>query len=265
MIPAVFSETAPPETEYAESPPPAPLRALVRCLWRSAPSGPRRIVPDGCLDLVAGAGQVFVAGPDTGAWSSSTTPGAVLHGLRFRPGTAPGVLGVAADELRDTRVPLAELWGREGAVLAERVLEGRLSLAELVRGRPSEPDPAIMAMIEHLERGPSRVGALPAPPNERDPSPLATIPLPPGRRGPSPLDARQSPLGERQLRRRFTVAVGYGPATYLRISRFQRAIAAAPRTTGLAELAAVAGYADQAHLARDCRAFSGSPPGSYFS
>jgi hypothetical protein len=222
-------------TVYSESLPPEPVRQAVRCLWRSAPRGPQRIVPDGCLDLVAGDGEVFVAGPDTGAWSSVTTPGAVLHGLRFRPGAAAGVLGVAADELRDTRVPLAALWGHEGAVLAERVLDGTLSLAEVVRRRPAEPDPAVTAAVAQLERGPSRVGALP------------------------------SPLSERQLRRRFTIAVGYGPATYLRVTRFQRAIAAAPRVTGLAELAATAGYADQAHLARDCRALTGLTPSAYFS
>ncbi|HEY3709777.1 MAG TPA: helix-turn-helix domain-containing protein [Amycolatopsis sp.] len=222
-------------TVYSESLPPEPVRQTVRCLWRSAPRGPQRIVPDGCLDLVAGDGEVFVAGPDTGAWSSVTTPGAVLHGLRFRPGAAAGVLGVAADELRDTRVPLAALWGHEGTVLAERVLDGTLSLAEVVRRRPAEPDPAVTAVVAQLERGPSRVGALP------------------------------SPLSERQLRRRFTIAVGYGPATYLRVTRFQRAIAAAPRVTGLAELAVTAGYADQAHLARDCRALTGLTPSAYFS
>jgi helix-turn-helix protein/uncharacterized protein DUF6597 len=220
---------------YSESLPPEPVRHAVRCLWRSAPRGPQRIVPDGCLDLVAGDGEVFVAGPDTAAWSSVTSPGAVLHGLRFRPGAAAGVLGVAADELRDTRVPLAALWGHEGAVLTERVLDGTLSLAEVVRRRPAEPDPAVTAVVAHLERGPSRVGALPA------------------------------SLGERQLRRRFTIAVGYGPATYLRVTRLQRAIAAAPRVTGLAELAATAGYADQAHLARDCRALTGLTPSAYFS
>jgi hypothetical protein len=243
--PAPFSPALCSPAPYSEAPPPEPLRPLVRCLWRSAPRGPQRIVPDGCLDLVAGDGEVFVAGPDTGAWSSLTAPGAVLHGLRFRPGAAAGVLGVAADELRDTRVPLAELWGHEGAVLAAQVLDGTLSLADVVRRRHAEPDPAVTAVVAHLERGPSRVGALPAPPGERQ------------------LGHHQ--LGERQLRRRFTIAVGYGPATYLRVTRFQRAIAAAPRSTGLAELAAAAGYADQAHLARECRALTGLTPSAYLS
>jgi AraC-like DNA-binding protein len=71
-------------------------------------------------------------------------------------------------------------------------------------------------------------------------------------------------VSERRLRRRFVQAVGYGPATYLRVSRFQRAVALAPGVAGLAALAAAAGYADQAHLSRDCRALTGLTPRGYF-
>ena len=61
-------------------------------------------------------------------------------------------------------------------------------------------------------------------------------------------------LGERQLRRRFERAVGYGPATLVRIQRFQHFLALAERQPGaaLSRLAAEAGYADQAHLTREC-------------
>jgi transcriptional regulator GlxA family with amidase domain len=76
--------------------------------------------------------------------------------------------------------------------------------------------------------------------------------------------ARAAGLSERQLRRRFERAVGYGPATLARVLRFQRFLhrANAPDSAGapLARLAAEAGYADQAHLARECRRLSGLPP-----
>lgn len=224
---------------YEESAPPGVLAGVARCLWRSAERAPKRIVPDGCLDLVAGEKEVFVAGPDTGAWSSVTRPGAVLRGLRFVPGLAPAVLGVAADELRDRRVPLGELWGREGTLITEQVLDGTLSLGAVVVRRMADatpPDRAVRALIRRLEAGPPRVA--PA--------------------------AGQLAVGERQLRRRFVQAVGYGPATYLRVTRFQRAITLAPRSPGLAALAAAAGYADQAHLSRDCRDLTGLTPRAYF-
>ncbi|WP_410616705.1 DUF6597 domain-containing transcriptional factor, partial [Amycolatopsis sp. lyj-109] len=65
---------------------PGALRGVARCVWRPASEGPTRIVPDGCVDLVVGGGAVFVAGPDTAAWSSVTAPGVALTGVRFVPG-----------------------------------------------------------------------------------------------------------------------------------------------------------------------------------
>jgi transcriptional regulator GlxA family with amidase domain len=68
-------------------------------------------------------------------------------------------------------------------------------------------------------------------------------------------------LGDRQLRRRFADAVGYGPKTLDRILRFQRFLVLARATTAnLARLAIEAGYADQAHLTRECTRLSGLPP-----
>jgi AraC-like DNA-binding protein len=70
-------------------------------------------------------------------------------------------------------------------------------------------------------------------------------------------------LSERQLRRRCHAAVGYGPKTLQRVLRFQRFVRmldASGGTVNLAEGAAAAGYADQAHLTRECGALSGLPP-----
>jgi transcriptional regulator GlxA family with amidase domain len=68
-------------------------------------------------------------------------------------------------------------------------------------------------------------------------------------------------VGERQLRRRFVDAVGYGPKTLQRVLRFQRFLAlAGDGGDDLAALAFAAGYADQAHLTRECRRLAGLPP-----
>ncbi|AXB43614.1 AraC family transcriptional regulator [Amycolatopsis albispora] len=223
---------------YRELPAPAPLRSVVRCRWLSVAEagGGKRIVPDGCLDLIAGGGRVFVAGPDTTAWWSEQAPGTRLHGVRFRPGHAPRVLGVPADELRDQRVDLADLWGARGRRLGERVLDSPAALIDLV-GVPEDPaDQALDVVLARLDRGVPRVSA-----------------------ALTGLD-----LGARQFRRRFGAAVGYGPATYLRVARLRRAIELAGAVPDLATLAAEAGYADQAHLSRDCRELTGSTPSAYF-
>lgn len=277
---------------YEEAPAPAVLRGVARCVWRSASEGPKRIVPDGCVDLVVGDGTAFVAGPDTAAWSSEAK--GVLSGVRFVPGRAAAVLGVAADELRDRRVPLGELWGRS---VAERLAEGVLSPVAAVAGRVVDlppPDPAVAELIARLDAGVARVGEAAAglvrPGLGEAAARLARPGLGEAAAGLARPGFREAAAGstrpgfgeaaaglvrpaaatgagavsERRLRRRFVQAVGYGPATYLRVSRFQRAVALAPLVPGLAALAAGAGYADQAHLSRDCRALTGLTPRRYF-
>ncbi|WP_233620571.1 helix-turn-helix domain-containing protein [Amycolatopsis sp. WAC 01416] len=224
-------------TVYRETTAPGELGGVVRCLWEDAGEAPKRIVPDGCVDLVECGGEVFVAGPDTTAWTWETPLGAKARGVRFAPGRAGDVLGLGADELRDQRVPLGDLWGGEGELLAERVLSGAASLTDVVgERRAGRADREIAALIARLDSGVPRVSAA----------------------------LERFTTGERQLRRRFTLAVGYGPATYLRVSRFQRAIGLAETAPDLASLAYSAGYADQAHLSRDCREFSGVKASEFF-
>jgi transcriptional regulator GlxA family with amidase domain len=74
--------------------------------------------------------------------------------------------------------------------------------------------------------------------------------------------AASAGLSARQLRRRFDRSVGYGPAFLARVSRLQHFAHRAAREPhqGLAELAASAGYVDQAHLAKDTRSITGRTP-----
>jgi AraC-like DNA-binding protein len=77
------------------------------------------------------------------------------------------------------------------------------------------------------------------------------------------VDALADELGvsDRQLRRRFDSGVGYGPKTLQRVLRFRGFLRRAERDGGdLAELAFESGYADQAHLTRDCARLAGLPP-----
>jgi AraC-like DNA-binding protein len=71
-------------------------------------------------------------------------------------------------------------------------------------------------------------------------------------------------LSDRQLRRRFEAAVGYGPKTFQRIVRFQRWLDLTRSTPAeqrrLTDLAAEAGYADQSHLTREVSRLAGQPP-----
>jgi methylphosphotriester-DNA--protein-cysteine methyltransferase len=71
-------------------------------------------------------------------------------------------------------------------------------------------------------------------------------------------------VSERQLHRRCTAAVGYGPKALDRVLRFRRFLHLVDSPVGpaggLAGLAAAAGYADQSHLTRECVRLAGTTP-----
>jgi hypothetical protein len=110
-------------SSYREQPAPAGLAGVVACVWRNEISTPRelRVLPDGCMDLIWMDGAVHVAGPDSRAFLTTMGPRQVVTGLRFRPGAAPGVLGVPAWALRDQRLQLEDLW--PGTTVSQRVTE----------------------------------------------------------------------------------------------------------------------------------------------
>jgi AraC-like DNA-binding protein len=237
-------------TGYRELAPPPGLEALVACVWMSH-DGEVRVLPDACVDVVLTGGRLMVAGPATAATLAPATPGQRRVGVRFRVGAAGAALGVPAGELRDQGVPLAELWGAHARHLEDRVLaadQAQAALLALIGGIAQRlPAP------EHADHEVRRAAlALARPAAGQDDA--ATVAA----------SARAAGLSERQLRRRFERAVGYGPATLARVLRFQRFLhrAHAPGADDapLARLAADAGYADQAHLARECRRLAGLPP-----
>lgn len=99
--------------------------------------------------------------------------------------------------------------------------------------------------------------------------------------------AREIGWSGRYLSRRFGVEIGLGPKRAARVIRFDRARrllqrqagrlpqhqagrlprnrTGAENPAGLAEVAAVAGYYDQAHLDRDFREFAGCPPSRWLA
>ncbi|MEV0601083.1 helix-turn-helix domain-containing protein [Streptomyces sp. NPDC050315] len=212
-------------------------------VWTKTPgTAPRPVLPDGCTDLIWYDGRLLVAGPDTRAHlppAPERAPEAPVVGLRFAPGQGPAVLGVPAHELRDLRVPLADLWP------ADRVRRLTDELATAASGRALEA--AAAARL--------RTGAAPDPAR-------GLIARAAARGTPVRELADAVGVGERQLHRRCLAAFGYGPKTLGRVLRLVRALDLARSGMPYAQVAAVAGYADQAHLAREVRALAGAPLGT---
>jgi AraC-like DNA-binding protein len=243
-----------PTSTYRERPPPAALAAHVLCVWSQvigsgAAVHRHRVLPDGCVDVVwIGEAPTVVAGPATGPVVVPLRPRTIVVGIRLRPGAAPGLLRLPASELANRDTPLRELWGAGADALTAAVIEqpsvaaklgaAAAALAERLPDAGSI-DPMIAAATRWLARRPEgRIEDL----------------------------ARFLDVGERRLRRRFVAAIGYGPKTFQRVLRLQRALALAGRGPGpglsLAGLAAEAGYADQAHMSRELQALTGRSPGA---
>jgi AraC-like DNA-binding protein len=233
-----------PTAAYVELPPPPALAPWVRCLWaaRVGPGG-QLVVPDACTDVIVSPGSpAAVAGPQTEAVVAALPAGTEMVGIRFAPGLAAAALGLPVDLLRDATPRLDQVWGPAGEELGERVAAAASLPAALAAVERAfldrlpvlrRVDPRVVAAVERLALPGARVGDL----------------------------GRDLDLSERQLHRRVTQAVGYGPKTLDRVLRFQRFLALADRTRWrLAALAHAAGYADQAHLSRDCRRLSGLTP-----
>jgi methylphosphotriester-DNA--protein-cysteine methyltransferase len=233
---------------YREHRPDPALRAYLECAWvRRLDPGEdplaAAILPDGHVDIVLFAdGRALVAGVDTAPVKVTAVTDTTVAGLRLAPGAARAVLGVPASELRDARCDLADLWGDDDAeaiAAGGRDAGSRLECAQAVvrrrLGRAPDPDPAVAAISRVLRSRGGRVTPL----------------------------AERCGLSDRQLRRRFHDAIGYGPKTYERVTRFQRMLHLAQGATervDLAALAVTAGYADQAHMTAECSRLGGAPP-----
>ena len=232
--------------EYRELEPVPALREHMRCVWyRSVgseqPARLQRVLPDACIDIVWQAGEApHVAGPDTGPVLAELSPGTVIVGARFRPGRAPDFLGVAAHELRDAQPELAGIWGEAAA---RRLRESGVTGS--VEGMVGVLQDEIEARVGFARDGHARRAALA------------------WARGRASLEqlGAELHLGHRQLRRRVEERFGYGPAVLRRVLRLQRLLALGARHDGsLADLALAAGYADQAHMTRECRRLAGLSP-----
>jgi AraC-like DNA-binding protein len=233
---------------YQEWSPGPELADRVACFWTSGigpssgsqeePGGSvllRRILPDGCMDIIWGPDGVQVAGPDTHAHLAPVRPDARYVAVRFLPGGAGTVFGVPAEALTDLRLPLSDLWnGHLPWPEAPTSIDDLAGFREVVAHRLDTggpvADPSVPAMRRALAAG----------------TPVTQV-------------ARDLGLSERTLRRRSRAAFGYGPKTLQRILRFQQALDHARRGADLAWVAHECGYTDQAHFAGEVKDLAGVP------
>lgn len=219
---------------YTEYPVASPLTC---CTWeqRTVSGHEQRVVPDGCVDLIWSGERLTIAGPDTRFRVVALAPGTRLVGVRLRPGTAGTVMGLPASELCDAVPDAADVLGRDLAdALLDALIGGvdphTLLLQTIERRGGSGPDPLVRAAVAALNRPRVRVADV----------------------------AAELGLSSRQLRRRVSDAVGYGPKRLARVLRLRRLQALGPAP--LVELALDAGYCDQAHMTAEVTHLAGLSP-----
>jgi AraC-like DNA-binding protein len=243
-------------SRYREFPAPDMLARYFLCFWTQTIAGleneyVHRVLPDGCIDIVfVNDEPPTVVGPWTEPFVVRLAAGTKILGARLRPGCASNVLRLPSAELLNVSVPLCSVWGKSRSeefvrVPDQRGLAARSStLAEVLFGcLPSAItfDRAIAASIAWLGRHPhSRIEQL----------------------------SECIGISGRQLHRRFSTTVGYGPKMFQSVLRFQRVLYLSHEgqaVVNFADLAAEAGYADQAHMTREVRRFGGCAPKALLS
>ena len=238
-------------SDYREFPAPLSLARYLLCLWTQTVTGSRDefeqpVLPDGCVDIVLINDEApMVIGPWTQPFVARLAPGTIIIGARCHPGLASSLLRLPASALLNQSVPLRDVWGRAATAPFERIADepdiaARRSAIETALlnclEQAAPVDQAVSTAIQWLARHPQgRVEKL----------------------------SRWIGFSSRQLQRRFTVAVGYGPKMFQSVLRFQRLLNFAHNMGArgsFAQFAADADYADQAHMTREVQRFSGNPP-----
>lgn len=245
-----------------------PLSQYVEQIWcmtsADTLSSRQRVCPNGAMQLVIHLKEKslsffeddderhsirvpLLAGPYSRAFHIDPSEFSAVIGIRFHPGAARMFFSVAACELHNTDIPLAELYPGEADWLvnelcaatgehAQLLVVDRYLQRKLVNAAPVHP--AIRYAVEQL----SREGA-------------ATV------------RNVQSDLGlsHTYFIQLFREHVGLTPKLFHRVRRFQTLVSRIERgmPVNWAELAAACGYFDQAHLIRDFRAFAGLTPVEY--
>ena len=233
---------------YREVRPDERLLPFVECGWlRSGSLAPSiRVMPDGCVDVfVTADGVVTIAGPASTFFDLPAGDNDVLAGLRLRPGAAAAVIGRPASEFTNLRLPLDSAFGVTGSLLTDSVgattpRERIALLADAVTDYLAHNDPVVDRAVARA------VNLIRAQPDTQ----VSTL-------------AAEIGLSERQLRRRFEAAVGYGPKRLGRVFRFQHLldlVYASRAEDSWSQLAVAAGYADQSHMINECVALTGGPP-----
>jgi AraC-like DNA-binding protein len=188
----------------------------------------------------------ILTGMHRSSYIIDTRQQSAIMGVHFKPGGVWKLLGIPANELSDARVEMQALFGEDACRLMDRLMHvtspgQRLRIVDAVLSarRFKSLHPAVAWAAGQISRYPaqSRITLL----------------------------ADEAGLSMRRFSELFTVQVGVSPKRFARLKRFHTTLhrihsAQAP---DWCDIASRMGYADQAHMIREFREFSGLAPSAY--
>jgi len=245
------------------------LRGIVRQMWHGegrVAYARDRILPAAQSTMLVNLGppHVVVGGDRTptrrsfeGVWFAGISErpveaemphGSCVLGIAFTATGATRLLPWAQSEVANTIGPLEEVPGRDAGRLRDRLLEDDDAISRLERteewllgacasGRDIHP------LVHWAQRRLAASGGT-----------VRTEAL-----------SREAGYSRKHLHELFRRQVGLAPKALARVIRFQRAVRRMRQVPkgSWSELAAACGYADQSHLIRDFREFSGVSPAAF--
>jgi len=248
------------------------LSRYVKSYWSlessdtSGPVSTDKIFPDGCIELIFHYGDLFreykpanvselqprsfVYGQLEKFIEIKATGKIGVLGIRFFPNGLKPFVGFDIDEITGRTLPIQDLWGNEGAILEDKILnavsiEQRLLLVEIfLLGKLrniTKNDPIIDRCVDSILNSDGNITI-----NDL---------------------ACQLNVGRRHLERKFISNVGVSPKLLSRIIRFNNTLNLIEHKqfSSLTMVAYEGGFYDQAHFIKDFKEFTGLNPKQYFS
>jgi AraC-like DNA-binding protein len=190
-------------------------------------------------------GHCLVGGARSTSYVRDVSAPSRSVGAQLHPGAASLLLGVPAGELAERHTPLDDLWGADAGRARERLahagsLEAELELFESMLAarlpRVRSLHPAVADALARFDEE-ARVADVVA----------------------------RSGYSHRAFISLFRGAVGLTPKVFCRVRRLERAtrLITSGSAANLADVALAAGYADQAHCAREFAEIAGVSPARY--
>jgi len=206
-------------------------------------------LPHPAVHLVAERGRSGIFGVTSGRFTRELQGTGRAFGVRFRPAGFHPFLDAPVATLTDRTVAVADVLGRDGAALVDRLLwleeeAPMVAAAEgFLRDRLPPPDPRVVAVNRIVDqvvadRAITKVDHL----------------------------VERTGTGKRRLQRLFAEYAGVSPKWVIQRYRLHEAVERLAADLGdldLASLARELGYFDQAHFVKDFKALVGRPPARY--